>query len=888
MPGIAGWDTDISCTFLKSSCLASTGSHDRCRRLGGSPPHVPVEGELAFHFSRWKNATRGENNALGSTCAICRCRVKEKSRALSRNLVVLVVSGFLVLCSDMGFAARKRQEELDLLAGKVVSAMKSKDFAALKQLMDEEGIDADDRFGTGPDQEVRHTLLSLAMVLRRLPIAEFLLDQGASVDLESKLLKVGKKGASETGTIEAAYTPLMFAAQAGFVEGAKLLLEKGAGVDTASADGCTALIVAAAFNRGDVGRLLLGAKADPELSLKGTKCLSAFPGPYLGFKGYLPRPVAELPPGSGATALWIAAAVGADEMVKILVEAGADRSEAASCADVPAADPREKECTPERIAGLLGRNGAAKLLGDVGKDPTATIDVQRSDLATMSPDSLMQRLTAIMQRQDAAALEAYLDAGLRVNDIIRTKEIDFVPITTGTPLIMACAASAPQLVKLLLDHGADPNVYVERTRNNALLAAIDSNCAACVGLLLDAEAHLGGIDGVPPLIRAAGSPNNPGIVQRLLDAGADPSAAVRSTMKSNTGLADGATALWVAAYYGRTDIASVLLQAGADLNAAAYCGSHPRASVGEKKCTVRRIAELQQQQYIIDLIDGNETIGGKPSIGSTAPRAAALEEILAQRLTPEERDRAIGKIIRDGDIVTLRALIEGGLDVDKMLWVGAGYATPLAVAINSKNIQIVELLLAHGADVDQMSRHDPGLTGPSTYQLLSASRVRYPGEKPPQVFVAASSPLVDAVHSRSGESLDRLLKAGANVRAAGANGLTALMAAARAGDSVMVSKLIAAGASREERIDNRERDPRMPPHRATALWLAVFSGKEKTVRVLLDAGADADCEAECRSRYVKPTERLECSPRRFAELEGNVALVRAIDEHLRRNAVTNP
>jgi hypothetical protein len=73
-----------------------------------------------------------------------------------------------------------------------------------------------------------------------------------------------------------------------------------------------------------------------------------------------------------------------------------------------------------------------------------------------------------------------------------------------------------------------------------------------------------------------------------------------------------------------------------------------------------------------------------------------------------------------------------------------------------------------------------------------------------------------------------LIKAGAEVNAADAAGLTPLMLAAKNGQPKTVSKLVALGA----KIDARDRKGQ------TALMWAARQGQDKVVTVLLDAGAD--------------------------------------------------
>jgi len=94
--------------------------------------------------------------------------------------------------------------------------------------------------------------------------------------------------------------------------------------------------------------------------------------------------------------------------------------------------------------------------------------------------------------------------------------------------------------------------------------------------------------------------------------------------------------------------------------------------------------------------------------------------------------------------------------------------------------------------------------------------------------VTSTAPLADAVEQRDAEAVVRLLDRGAEIDAAQADGMTALVWAAYHDDHDIVKKLIDAGA--DVKATNR--------YGVCALTVACINGNGKIVKLLLDSGAD--------------------------------------------------
>jgi len=185
--------------------------------------------------------------------------------------------------------------------------------------------------------------------------------------------------------------------------------------------------------------------------------------------------------------------------------------------------------------------------------------------------SLLNRLAAVTSGT-TAILANYLDEGGDID----AAHGDF------TLLSKAVEVSQPTVVRWLLERNANPN------SNHPLGSAAYSGDLALATLLLDAGAHLDAPDerGHVPLQRATDA-DAISMVRLLVDAGANPNAGapggylpllvcrsvgvlsilIEAGANVNAYTSDGDTALMLAAHAGHLDMARVLVESGADVNA---------------------------------------------------------------------------------------------------------------------------------------------------------------------------------------------------------------------------------------------------------------------------------------------------------------------------------
>uniref|UniRef100_A0A8I6XRR0 Uncharacterized protein n=1 Tax=Hordeum vulgare subsp. vulgare TaxID=112509 RepID=A0A8I6XRR0_HORVV len=93
----------------------------------------------------------------------------------------------------------------------------------------------------------------------------------------------------------------------------------------------------------------------------------------------------------------------------------------------------------------------------------------------------------------------------------------------GTALHVAAMRGCPEVVRVLLRHGADPNKVASRVFT-PLVPSLLGGSLQCMKLLIEAGAnvHAGAFSGATPLLLACSHRGNVGFVKCLLKAGADP------------------------------------------------------------------------------------------------------------------------------------------------------------------------------------------------------------------------------------------------------------------------------------------------------------------------------------------------------------------------------
>jgi len=296
-------------------------------------------------------------------------------------------------------------------------------------------------------------------------------------------------GADANAPDPAGDTPLMNAVRVGSMDAVTLLLDRGSTIDVADASyQQTALMVAIRENHPDVVKLLISRGASVNAKTRvGRAPQWIFPNSVPGFghgigivRGGLPPRGSRAPIPGGMSPLLYAARDGRMDIARMLLEAGANINERDA-----------NDITPLIIAITNNHPDVARFLIDRGADIKAVDWYGRTALwaAVETRNMDVDNGTFVNSIDRAPYLEliqVLIDRGADLN--ARTKEVppirrDFLRITgslswvdfTGqTSFLTAALAGDVTVLKLLLKHGADPNIPTY-SGTTALMAAAGVN-----------------------------------------------------------------------------------------------------------------------------------------------------------------------------------------------------------------------------------------------------------------------------------------------------------------------------------------------------------------------------------------------------------------------------
>jgi ankyrin repeat protein len=302
-----------------------------------------------------------------------------------------------------------------------------------------------------------------------------------------------------------------------------------------------------------------------------------------------------------------------------------------------------------------------------------------------------------------------------------------------TPLHWACRGVHLDVVKFLVDKGADVNAE-EYGGNTALHHAAMNNAANAVALLIKKGADLENIEdyGRTPLILGARERGGPKTIKVLLDAGAD----VKAKDKF------GATALHLASWRGKKEVVDLLLDAGAPISSK---GRDPRYFFSQAAT-----------HGLSRLFDEVTKAGGDPTFklsdGGTLLHAAAaggsaeiIDILIGKGLDINLKDNygwtPLHYAARDGRVEAVEGLIAKGADIEARTVMGQ---SPLNVADERKYEKVRTLLIEKGTEDKPIQF--PVLEGDYLGQKL-------PGETP-ELFAPGIVSSIWGLHSAAAFSPD--------------------------------------------------------------------------------------------------------------------------------------
>ena len=446
-------------------------------------------------------------------------------------LLLSLLSLVILLPGDPGRAAAENP---------IVEAAKEGDLPAVRALIAKRAnVNEPSRDGSTP--------LLWAAYHSDLEMARALIAAGAAVNTSNKygitpLLQASRTG--DTAMIAALLdagadvarahpdgeTPLMAVSRAGRADAARLLLARGAEVNAADTyQQQTALMWAAAQGHADVASILLKAGANPNLKAHVTS---------------LAKREHEDHPSGGFTALMFAARNGHENVVRTLAEGGADLN-------LTNGDDANKfnGATAMIIAIVNDRLDLAATLLELGADPNdgslyhavdmhdATTDMRARDGSLLRWDH-PNKLTAL------DLIKLLLDRGADPNKPfvgqLHSTSLCCGDFANGSPFYRAAIASDVEVLKLMIAKGASVEwtpgeVKLERSENGAGQGAGGRGANAnmyrqpiFVAMIGGRGAGLAAGPGFnrlgPPPFREASNRKPVDAVKTLLAAGADPNA----------------------------------------------------------------------------------------------------------------------------------------------------------------------------------------------------------------------------------------------------------------------------------------------------------------------------------------------------------------------------
>jgi len=351
-----------------------------------------------------------------------------------------------------------------------------------------------------------------------------------------------KKDANPNLGIATGETPLMTCARSGNRDAVVMLLEYGAAVNAKeSAQNQTALMWAVAEHHASVAKALIEAHADLTAHTK-----------------------------QGFTAIHFAARAGDQECVRLLLAAGVDVNlrtqpddeRAGTLAPQPGLGTSKtvgaKGYTPLLVATARGQVGVALFLleqgadpnvGDAGYTPLHWASANWESLSANPVYGFEDPMAGIPDRQDKLRLvKALLAHGANVNARMTKPQPLFaggyLDTVGATPILLSASADDVEMMRILLDAGADPKIKTA-TNASAIMAATGLNRFIGENLVTEAQALA--------------------TVKLLLDLGVDP--------KGETTF--GENALFGPAYRGWNTLLAQMIDLGVNVNAVSKAGVTP-------------------------------------------------------------------------------------------------------------------------------------------------------------------------------------------------------------------------------------------------------------------------------------------------------------------------
>ena len=332
-----------------------------------------------------------------------------------------------------------------------------------------------------------------------------------------------------------------------------------------------------------------------------------------------------------------------------------------------------------------------------GALPPREIELLRTwiDQGAEWPDEPLAEEPTVGKSSVRSEAQKKLFAAIRRNDLTETRRILASEIDVNaanqfdeTPLMHAALHASPEVLKWLLDEGADPNLANHAGATPLMRATADLRK---VRVLIEAGAHVDQRSqmGRTALLIAARRPGAVGTVKELLAAGADP----------NVEDERGVTPLMEAARAGDVESLRILVEAGVKINETRNNGRTALiAAVRSREQEAVRLLLDHGADVNIQALEGVSSNSKDTALTMAAARGVPgiVRALIGQKADIETRNgigytalmQAAGSDYVDAE--TVQALLEAGADIAPR---GLDGETALGLARKRGDTEVVRLLL---------------------------------------------------------------------------------------------------------------------------------------------------------------------------------------------------